>query len=132
MIEILYYIHLKGVRPGYGLFGANTLFAMILMHAFVFPIFYILYQLNYHNILDWFEFFDRAPLTRMAIIPLLIVSFFCYFNYFREKKRAHILNKYEGRYKTLIKYSFIIYLLLIVAPFLLAVLSVNIFLNFHN
>lgn len=121
MIEILYYIHLKGVRPGYGLFGTNALFAMLLMHAFVAPFFFILYQLNYHTILDWFQFFDRAPLTRMVIIPLIIVSVFCYFNYFREKKKVQILDKYEGRYKTLIKYSLIIDFSLLLAPILLTI-----------
>ncbi len=132
MIETVYYIHLKGVRSGYDLFLTNAQFVMMLMYTFFVPFFYILYQLDYHNILNWFEFFDRAPLTRMAIIPLIIVSVFCYFNYFREKKRVHILAKYEGRYQTLIKYSFIIYLLLIFAPLLLTFLLLNIFLNFYN
>lgn len=121
MIETLYYIHLKGVRPGYDLSRTNALFAILLMHALVLPFFYILYQLDYHNILDWFQFFERAPLTRMGIIPLIIVFVFCYFNYFREKKRVHILDKYEGRYKTLIKYSLIIDFSLLLAPILLTI-----------
>lgn len=129
MIEILYYIHTKGMRyPNYDLFRTNSLFVILLSYVFFVPTFYILYKLDYYDFLNWFKYFDDSPIIRMIVIPLIILSVFCYFKYFRRDKRLCILNKYEGRYKILIKYSFIIYVLFLLIPSLLTVFLVNIFL----
>ena len=114
----------------YDLFRTNALFVILLAHAFLMPFFYVLYKLNYYDFLNWFEYFDNSPIIRMIVIPLFILSVFCYFKYFRKDKRLYILDKYEGKYKGLIKYSFIIFILLLLMPSLLTVLMANIFFNF--
>lgn len=126
MLEKLYYIEYEGRNEKYhNELRFQLAFVFGKLFLFLLPFLFLLYKLGQHGILNWYTYFDYSGKTRLSVIfiSFIILYIYSYHTFFKLKKRTLILQKYSGRYKTLIKHSLLFSLsLFIFAPLLLLLL----------
>lgn len=130
MLERFFYIEYQGRNTKYHIDGRFQLaFVVGKLYLFLLPSLFLLHKLYQKGILDWYKYFDYSGTTRVSTILISFVAIYvyCYVNFFRKKKTSLILQKYRGKYKTLINHSLLFSLSTFIALPLLLVLIIDLF-----
>ena len=110
MLEMFFYIEYEGRNNQYYNEGKFQLsFVVGKLFLFLLPSLFLLNKLYENGILNWYKYYDSSGTTRLFVIfiSFFLLYVYCFFNYFRKKKKITILQKFRGKYQNLIKHSLI-------------------------
>lgn len=130
MLERFFYIEYEGRNNEYYNEGKFQLsFVVGKLFLFLLPSLFLLHKLYEHGILNWHIYFDYSGTTRLSVIFIFFFALYayCFFNFFRKKKKMIILQKYRGKYKVLIRHSLLFSLSTFIILPLLFVLAIDLF-----
>ncbi len=132
MLERLFYIEYEARMKNEKYYNAGSFhvsFVVGKLFLFLLPSLFLLHKLYEHGILNWYKYFDYSGTIRLSVIftAFFILYAYCFFNLFRDKKRIIILQKYRGKYKTLIKYSLVFVFSTMCAIPLILILLIELF-----